>query len=558
MHGKLTRSAEQQTKKRDQPQVDKKEGSWFSALFSGGGGGDAGSGGGGSGGAGGSHGHGGGYMYGGPGCGKTFCMDLAYACLPGTDGVDKKREHFHSFMLATHHALHKLGKSGGDSSRDTVALYASEIAKTATVLCLDEFQVTDVADAMIIRRLLDQLWARGVTLVTTSNRAPDDLYKNGLNRVQFVPCIEGIKARCVVHPMESERDYRLTGTKTKGGGRIEEEEISATAGSGSGSSSSSSSSVGDSGGADEAGDTYGLTWKVATDAAAGDEWLSRRLRRLTKAERMVSVEIAMAGRRIHVSKAAAGVAHLHFDEVCASALGAGDYTALASVFHTVGLTGVPRMTIERVDLMRRFITFIDVMYEHKVKLLASAAEEPAALFDKGAPGSGAGSQRDEEFAWDRAASRLSEMSSREYVEAPWRPKSGAWLLEQARVTEIIPDNVLRALWQRYDRDANGVLDESELEELLADLNEMRRGHRNVPEEQLSSAWEMLTNRGQSGVGNAAGMGKVDVVVAGGSGGGGGGGAAAEKAPPSRRGDGFITYESFVKYGNQAFAACMLP
>lgn len=154
---------------------------------------------------------------------------------------------------------------------------------------------------------------------------------------------------------------------------------------------------------------------------------------VTEGEKMVTVEIAMSGRRIHVSKAGAGVAHLHFDEVCASALGAGDYTALASVFHTIGLTGVPRMTIERVDLMRRFITFIDVMYEHKVKLLAAAAEEPSKLFDKG--GGGAGSQRDEEFAWDRAASRLSEMSSGEYVEAPWRPKSGAWLLEQAKVTE---------------------------------------------------------------------------------------------------------------------------
>ena len=323
LHENLTRHGvgAGRLKTSDQPSVssvseEKKEGSWFAALFSGGGGGSGG-------GAtrGGSRvsgegvGHGGVYMYGGPGCGKTFCMDLAYACLPGTDGVDKKREHFHSFMLSTHHALHKLGKSGGDSSRDTVALYAAEIAENTSVLCLDEFQVTDVADAMIIRRLLDQLWVRGVTLVTTSNREPDDLYKNGLNRVQFVPCIEAIKARCVVHPMESERDYRLTGTKAKATTKPEE-----VRGSSSVSGSSDSSSDGD-----------GLmTWKVTADDAAGEEWLSRRLRRLTKGERMVSVEIAMSGRRIHVSKAAAGIAHLRFDEVCASASGAGDYTALAS------------------------------------------------------------------------------------------------------------------------------------------------------------------------------------------------------------------------------------
>ena len=98
------------------------------------------------------------YMYGGPGCGKTFCMDLAYACLPGADGMGKRREHFHSFMMATHNALHKLGK--GDSTRDTVAMFAADIADKTSVLCLDEFQVTDVADAMIIRRLLDQLWLR--------------------------------------------------------------------------------------------------------------------------------------------------------------------------------------------------------------------------------------------------------------------------------------------------------------------------------------------------------------------------------------------------------------
>ena len=165
------------------------------------------------------------YLHGGPGCGKTFCMDLAYACLPGAPGVGKRREHFHSFMLETHVKLHELGKlSKGAGTRDTVATYAREVARDARVLCLDEFQVTDVADAMIIRRLLDQLWARGVTLVTTSNRAPTDLYKNGLNRPQFVPCIEAIEARCDVHEMRSDVDYRLTGHALVGAEEEEEEE----------------------------------------------------------------------------------------------------------------------------------------------------------------------------------------------------------------------------------------------------------------------------------------------------------------------------------------------
>ncbi len=534
------------------------------------------------------------YLHGGPGCGKTFCMDLAYACLPGAPGVGKRREHFHSFMLETHVKLHELGKlSKGAGTRDTVATYAREVARDARVLCLDEFQVTDVADAMIIRRLLDQLWARGVTLVTTSNRAPTDLYKNGLNRPQFVPCIEAIEARCDVHEMRSDVDYRLTGHALVGAEEDEEEEEDDVE---TNTSRRSSSSV-----------DRRTTWKVIDSSdpeahAKADAWLSRRCERLAKGEKMVRVEVALGGRRVDVAKAGGGVAHLQFDDVCASALGAGDYTALASVFHTVGLGGVPRMTTERADLMRRFITFVDVMYEHKVKLIATAPCAPRDLFDEGSRGGGRGGgggsrggggsgasssaggvgsekgspkvgspkkgsppkkaspkvvddQRDEAFAWDRCASRLAEMGAAEYVEAPWRPKSGAWLLEQARVTEVVPENVLRALWQRYDADHNGVLDEAELEELLADLNQMRRGHRHVPAEQLESAWRELTNRGRAGVAPGAGLGTVE------SRGGISGGAAAEggeeKAMPSRRGDAFVAFEDFIKYGNKAFAACML-
>ena len=486
------------------------------------------------------------YLHGGPGCGKTFVMDLAFACLPGQPGLQKRREHFHSFMLATHHALHKLGQEGGSKTRDTVALYASEISSKTSVLCLDEFQVVDVADAMIIRRLLDRLWLNGVVLVTTSNRAPAELYKNGLNRAQFVPCIEAIQSKCAVHEMRSARDYRLTGHAAP-----DESE-----------------------GASERAEAEGRgTWLVAPadDPAAvarADAWLTSRLSRLAKNDRMVTVDVAMSGRRIRVNRASGGVARLTFDEACASALGAGDYTAIASVFHTVGLEGVPRMSMDRVDLMRRFITFVDVLYEHKVKLLATAAETPENLFlgsvfdarsvsDKNAfsekTKTNLDANVDEAFAWDRAASRLAEMSSSEYVEAPWRPKSGAWLLEQAKVTEVVPESVLRALWQRYDADHNGVLDESELECLLGDLNEMRRGHRNVPEEQLSSAWEVLTNRGKRGVRQSAGLGMVDSKFETCDEKGG----PKQKPMPSRKGDAFITFDDFIDYGIDAFAACMV-
>ena len=383
---------------------------------------------------------------------------------------------------------------------------------------------------MIIRRLLDCLWANGVTLLTTSNRAPGELYKNGLNRVQFLPCIHQIETRCVVHPMESTRDYRLSGVaaldevENKTDNTFDECADKNGTLNGSGNVCAFMKSKIKS-------DSKSGTWRVALPSKSGpglqdskeddaESWLRVKLRRLAKLaleENMVRVEIAVGGRKVLVNRAGGGVAHMHFDEVCDTALGAADYTAIAAVFHTVGLSSVPLMACDRLDVMRRFITFIDVLYEHKVKLLVVAAAQPCELFtmlDKNVT-----SVSDEEFAWDRITSRLIEMSTVEYVEAPWRPKSGAWLLEQARVTEVIPESVLKALWQRYDADHNGVLDESELEELLADLNETRRGHRHVPEEQLQSAWETLTNRG-------------------------------------RQGDVFIAFEDFIQYGNDAFAACM--
>ena len=245
------------------------------------------------------------------------------------------------------------------------------------------------------------------------------------------------------------------------------------------------------------------TWLVAPGddpeaLAEADAWLTSRLSRLAKNDRMVTVDVAMSGRRIRVNRAAGARRVSPLTRRARRRLGAGDYTAIASVFHTVGLEGVPRMTMDRVDLMRRVITFVDVLYEHKVKLLAVAAETPARLFagsvspaDARAPRRRDGEPRpargghldanvDEAFAWDRAASRLAEMSSSEYVEAPWRPKSGAWLLEQAKVTEVVPESVLRALWQRYDADHNGVLDESEAGVFA------RRPERDAPRRRLAS------------------------------------------------------------------------
>ena len=403
-------------------------------------------------------GRGGAYVHGGPGSGKTFVMDLFYATLEGKDGVEKRREHFHSFMIDTHTRLHKLKDSG--SSSDTVRVYAKELARETRVLCLDEFQIVDVADAMIIRRLLENLWEEGVLLVTTSNRHPDELYKNGLNRSQFLPCIDEIKHRCIVHEMASERDYRLTGAR--------------------------------------GGDNH-VTWKSGGDESERELWLMERLKTLAGERQLKPLQIAISGRIVHVRRAGGGIAHFDFQELCDSALGAADYTALASIFNTIGVGHVPILGADRFDLVRRFITFVDVMYEHKVKVFISAAASPQTMYrssDATATSSRKDAARDEEFAWDRTVSRLMEMQTKEFQEAAWNPKAGSWLLEQARVTEVLPAQVLRSLWQRYDRNRDNVLDETELEDLIADLNHLRSGHRHVSEEQLDAVMSIVSRQSE--------------------------------------------------------------
>ena len=424
-------------------------------------------------------GSGGAYVHGGPGSGKTFVMDLFHATLPGTEGEEKRREHFHSFMLATHTELHKLKDSG--VKMDTVAQYAAALARKMRVLCLDEFQIVDVADAMIVKRLLENLWARGVLVVTTSNRHPDELYKNGLNRAQFLPCIADIKRRCVVHEMASERDYRLTGSAH--------------------------------------GEGDHATWRSEGDVETRERWLSARLQTLAGERSFKPLQIAIGGRLVHVRRAGGGIAHFDFHELCDSALGAADYTALASVFNSIGVGNVPTLSSDRLDLVRRFITFVDVMYEHKVKLFVSADAPPRDLFRSSSAASRKNAARDEEFAWDRTASRLAEMQTKEFQEAAWNPKAGSWLLEQVRVTEVVPEQVLRGIWQRYDRNRDNVLDETELECLVGDFNLMRSGHRHVSDEQLDAVFSVI-QRAQS------------------------------------RGNRYMTFDEWTRYGNEAMLECL--
>ena len=433
------------------------------------------------------------YLYGGPGCGKTFVSDLFMATLSKSFS---KRVHFHAFMMEVHGELHRLAqmnkKTDNISNEDTVKWFADSLAAKIDVLCLDEFQVTDVADAMIIRRLLDRLWENNVRVVCTSNRAPDELYKNGLNRKQFIPCIEGIKNRMQVHNMDSVFDYRMVGSVSLHG-----------------------------------------VWKMIWESDRTDEeakqiahdWLEMKTQNLAGERTLRELEVAISGRRLQIKQAGGGVARIEFDELCNANLGPSDYVALCSTFHAIGIENIPKLSLDRVDLMRRFITFIDCAYEHKVKLIITAyAKHPDDLLVVADAKSFERDARDEFFAWDRAKSRLNEMQTDDYTKSKWRPKTSKWLLEQSfSLREKINVNVLRGLWQRYDKTKNGVLDESELAYLLADLNELKVGHRHVSKDQLDHSLIELTRR-----------------------------------RCGSRGDAFVTFEDFVEYGRKGFDKIELP
>jgi len=301
------------------------------------------------------------YLWGGVGRGKSMLMDLAFDNI----GVHpKRRTHFHAFMLEVHSRLREVRKS---EERDPIAVVANQIGEHAKLLCFDEMMVTNPADAMIIPRLFGELY--GMTaIVTTSNRPPHDLYKDGLNRELFLPFIHLIEAKMEVMSVNGPTDYRLE--------RL-------------------------------AGVT---TWHVPNgpDATAA---LSRAFFQLTDypvedRAKVPSEELDVGGgRTVHVPKCLKGVAVFSFKRLCGEARGAADYLAIARRFHTVILVGIPVMSREMRNEAARFVTLIDALYEHKVKLLAAADAEPAGLYPSG----------DGSFEFQRTVSRLEEMRSAAYL-----------------------------------------------------------------------------------------------------------------------------------------------
>lgn len=303
------------------------------------------------------------YLWGPVGRGKSMLLDLFFETAPV---AQKRRVHFHEFMLAQHAFLRE-ARARGVEQDQLIASAAKQVADEARLLCFDELQVTDIADAMILGRLFERLFAEEVVIVATSNRTPDELYKNGLNRQLFLPFIALIKARLDLVELAGPQDFRLQQLM--------------------------------------AAPVY-----YAPLGPAAEEAMERAWKRLTGGAAAQHVTLDVGGRALRVEREAAGVARFTFEELCARPLGAADYLEIAERFHTVLIENIPRLTPSMREEAARFRTLIDALYEAKVKLVASADAQPMQLYPAG----------DQSFEFERTASRLMEMRSESYLALPRR------------------------------------------------------------------------------------------------------------------------------------------
>lgn len=305
------------------------------------------------------------YIHGPVGRGKSMLMDLFFESAPV---AKKRRVHFHAFMIEVHDAVHAWHQDKTrKSERDPLPQIAETIARDTWLLCFDEFHVTNIADAMILGRLFTALFENGVVVVTTSNFAPDELYSDGLQRARFVPFIELLKERLDCLELASPTDYRLARLKA-------------------------------------------MRVFHAPLGAAATRTLGKAFEDLTDGATPVREEVTVKGRTVPVPRAAAGVACFSFDQLCGQPLGAEDYIRIAERYHTLILDGVPRLKEDRRNEAKRFMTLIDTLYEHKVKLVMAAETPPHDLYRGRTHG----------FEFERTISRLMEMQSNDYLAADHR------------------------------------------------------------------------------------------------------------------------------------------
>jgi cell division protein ZapE len=299
------------------------------------------------------------YIFGDVGRGKSMLMALFYEACPITQ---KRRVHFNIFMLEVHRFLHDWQRHP-KTNEDALSALAKEIRHTAFLLCFDEFHVTDIADAMILGRLFSKLFALGVVVVITSNRHPAELYQGGLQREQFLFFIKILQAEADVIELVAKADYRLS--------HLPPTEI---------------------------------TYYFPLDDHA-DDFIHAHYQRLTHFSTLTSGIIHVFGRSIYLTGVHENIALSSFEDLCKQALGSADYLAIAAKFSTLIVTDIPQLTAEKRNEAKRFVTLVDVLYEHKIRLICSAEVAAHALYIEG----------DGAFEFKRTVSRLMEMQSDAYL-----------------------------------------------------------------------------------------------------------------------------------------------
>lgn len=303
------------------------------------------------------------YIHGDVGRGKSMLMDMFFDSAPV---IKKRRIHFHAFMQDVHARIHEWRKSHkGDEGEDSdpILLMARHIRDCCTLLCLDELEVHDVADAMILARLFPLLFKRGVVPVITSNRAPSELYRHGLQRERFLKFVQLLEQKIDVISLDSKTDYRLK--KLQGMKTVYHTPLG-----------------------EESKQFLQESFDTLTQHATPEEYI-----------------LQVQGREVKLPHTACGVVWSSFDALCKQALGTKDYITLAEEFHTLLLADVPALTEAMRNEARRFVTLIDALYEHKVKLIMTSAVPIAMLYEKG----------DGNFEFQRTLSRLEEMRSNDYL-----------------------------------------------------------------------------------------------------------------------------------------------